>query len=149
MYQEVEAVGQHGTVKAMLADLALAERREMLARFKPQKATLVRWFPRGRVAMFEDGRAVLVARAKSLAGCHAFVHGPESVGIYWCAARDLFRRAVEGLLESHPRVDCEIEGFIYLRPDPRLPERLAFFCRGKQGAYLRKKAEVREVGQGA
>ena len=126
------AVPEYATFAKMLAAVPEAERSEMRATYESHKAMLLRTFQRGRVVMWEDGRARLVSRRTALAGCSVCVYDPPhgtkfrlSFGRKW------------GFLSSVPadlvvsRVHCGEEGYWILKADPRLADALPQFQKAK------------------
>jgi hypothetical protein len=86
-------------------------------------------FPRGRFAKQADGMPILVARRRSLAGCHVYEHGPGTLGVFYLGRSRPWLRRLGGLVTRHLAGDGE--GILLVRACPEAAKALRMFSRGR------------------
>lgn len=131
---------EYASWKTMLETFPREERKEAKERYFGQKKILEDTFPRGRIVMWEDGRAAVVSRAKQFYGWCICIHGPGKLELLYRGTSMRYLSGIPAELIVR-KIPCDEEGIWILQADPRLPDALPWFSRGRQGnaSNLRKK----------
>lgn len=94
---------------------------------------LKKLFPRGRFSQQSDGMPILVARSKSLAGCHLYEQGVfvPMLGLYYTTSSRRWLNLLGELVVKHLGGDGE--GIIHIRWCPEAAAKLRMFSKKDPG----------------